>query len=41
MAIKISELNHVAIHVADVAASIAFYKDMLGLKPLPRPELPK
>ena len=33
----IHELNHVAIHVADVARSCAFYKDVLKLKPLPRP----
>ena len=34
---KVKELNHVAIHVADVEKSVAFYKDKLGFKPLPRP----
>jgi lactoylglutathione lyase len=33
----IHELNHVAIHVADVARSVAFYQDVLRLEPLPRP----
>jgi lactoylglutathione lyase len=30
-------LNHVALHVADVAASVHFYGQVLGLTPLPRP----
>ena len=34
---KILELNHVAIHVADVERSSAFYRDMLQLEPMPRP----
>ena len=34
---KIHELNHVAIHVADVERSRAFYRDVLRLEPLPRP----
>ncbi|MEJ0089210.1 MAG: VOC family protein [Limisphaerales bacterium] len=34
---KIHELNHVAIHVADVKQSAAFYRDVLRLEPLPRP----
>ncbi|MEY4916292.1 MAG: hypothetical protein RL616_205 [Verrucomicrobiota bacterium] len=34
---KIFELNHVAIHVADLARSIAFYRDELRLETLPRP----
>jgi lactoylglutathione lyase len=33
----IRELNHIALHVADVAASVAFYKATLLLEPLPRP----
>ncbi len=32
-----TQLNHVALHVADVAASSAFYSRVLGLEPLPRP----
>lgn len=31
------ELNHVAIHVKDVAASCDFYRRVLCLEPLPRP----
>jgi catechol 2,3-dioxygenase-like lactoylglutathione lyase family enzyme len=34
----ITELNHVALHVKDVLASIAFYRDVVGLTQLPRPE---
>lgn len=32
-----SQLNHVALHVADVARSVAFYEQIMGLRPLPRP----
>lgn len=35
--LKINELNHVAIHVADVERSSAFYRDVLRLEMLPRP----
>ena len=34
---RIHELNHVAIHVKDVAASCDFYSKVLRLKPLRRP----
>jgi lactoylglutathione lyase len=34
---KTLQLNHVAIHVADVDRSVAFYRDVLRLAPLPRP----
>ena len=34
---KILELNHIALHVADLEASIAFYRDQLELAPIPRP----
>ena len=34
---KIVELNHVALHVADLARSCAFYRDVLQLAELPRP----
>ncbi len=34
---KIKVLNHVAVHVADLKASIAFYRNILGLAQLPRP----
>lgn len=33
----IAELNHVALDVSDVAASVRFYRDILGLSELPRP----
>lgn len=32
------QLNHVALHVADVEASVVFYRDALKLTPLKRPE---
>jgi catechol 2,3-dioxygenase-like lactoylglutathione lyase family enzyme len=35
--LQISQLNHVAIHVADVERSVAFYRDVLLLAPIPRP----
>lgn len=35
--LTIKELNHVAIHVADVARSVKFYGEVLGLPALPRP----
>ena len=34
---KLLELNHVAIHVADVARSVSFYRDVLQLTQIPRP----
>jgi catechol 2,3-dioxygenase-like lactoylglutathione lyase family enzyme len=37
MAIPIRELNHVAIHVKDLDASIHFYGEVLELPRLPRP----
>lgn len=30
-------IQHVALHVADVQASVHFYQNILGFKPLPRP----
>ena len=33
----ILELNHVALHVADLDASVAFYRDHLELPQIPRP----
>jgi lactoylglutathione lyase len=33
----IAQLNHVALHVADVERSVVFYRDVLKLKPIPRP----
>ena len=37
MAIRIHELNHVALHVRDLDASVHFYGEVLGLPQLPRP----
>jgi lactoylglutathione lyase len=34
---KLFELNHVAIHVADVAVSCEFYRSVLQLEAIPRP----
>ena len=34
---KILQLNHVALHVADVERSVAFYRDVLRLELIPRP----
>jgi catechol 2,3-dioxygenase-like lactoylglutathione lyase family enzyme len=34
---KFSQLNHVALHVADIERSVAFYRDILQLQPIPRP----
>jgi lactoylglutathione lyase len=36
-AMKVMQLNHVALHVADVERSSAFYRDVLGLETIPRP----
>jgi lactoylglutathione lyase len=38
MPVKIHELNHVAIHVRDLDASISFYGELLELPRLPRPD---
>ena len=34
---RFAQLNHVALHVADVEKSAAFYRDVLHLEPIPRP----
>ena len=34
---KIAQLNHVALHVADLERSVRFYTDVLRLAPMPRP----
>ena len=36
--IRTMQLNHVAIHVADVEKSVAFYRDVLGLVRIERPD---
>lgn len=36
---RISELHHVSIVVADTARSLAFYRDVLGLRSVARPDL--
>jgi catechol 2,3-dioxygenase-like lactoylglutathione lyase family enzyme len=35
---KIKQLDHVALHVQDLAASVTFYGQVLGLPTLPRPD---
>lgn len=37
MAIKIHELNHVALHVSNLEESMKFYGNVIGLPLLPRP----
>jgi catechol 2,3-dioxygenase-like lactoylglutathione lyase family enzyme len=34
---KFTQLDHVALHVADVERSVRFYRDVLRLEPIPRP----
>jgi catechol 2,3-dioxygenase-like lactoylglutathione lyase family enzyme len=34
---KTTQLNHVAVHVADVERSCQFYSEVLQLEPIPRP----
>jgi catechol 2,3-dioxygenase-like lactoylglutathione lyase family enzyme len=34
---KVTQLNHVALHVRDVERSSRFYAEVLGLEPMPRP----
>ena len=33
----IAQINHVALHVADVERSVAFYREVLRLESIPRP----
>jgi catechol 2,3-dioxygenase-like lactoylglutathione lyase family enzyme len=40
MPLQLRELNHVMITVADLDRSVRFYRDILGLTPLPRPAFP-
>ncbi len=35
---KTLQLNHVALHVAEVERSVAFYTEVLRLTPIPRPD---
>ena len=37
-AMQISDLNHVAVHVSDLEASLRFYRDILGLPLKSRPD---
>jgi catechol 2,3-dioxygenase-like lactoylglutathione lyase family enzyme len=37
-ALRIWELNHVAVHVRDLEASMRFYGEVLGLPPIDRPD---
>jgi len=34
---QVQQLNHVALHVADVETSVGFYRDVMKLPQLPRP----
>ena len=35
---KTLQLNHVALHVADLERSVAFYREVFKLEPMPRPD---
>ena len=35
----VTDLHHVSLNVSDVARSLTFYRDLLGLAELPRPDL--
>jgi lactoylglutathione lyase len=37
---KTTQLNHVALHVADLERSVRFYAEVLRLEPIPRPAFP-
>jgi len=37
---SVIELNHVALSVSDVARSLPFYREVLGLEVIPRPNFP-
>ncbi len=37
--VLIRRIHHVSLLVSDTARSLAFYRDLLGLEPLPRPDL--
>ena len=36
----IADIHHVSLNVSDVERSLGFYRDVLGMQVLPRPELP-
>jgi lactoylglutathione lyase len=40
MAPSVLQLDHVALHVADLEKSEAFYREVVGLKPIARPAFP-
>ena len=37
---KFSDVHHISLNVSDAERDTAFYTDVLGFKPIPRPELP-
>lgn len=36
----VADIHHVSLNVADTELALGFYRDVLGLTPLPRPALP-
>jgi glyoxylase I family protein len=38
--LSLRSLNHVSFPVRDLEKSVRFYRDVLGLAPIPRPDLP-
>ena len=38
--VALSGWNHISFPVRDLASAVHFYRDVLGLEPIPRPDLP-
>lgn len=36
----VADIHHVSLNVSDIDRSLGFYRDLLGMELLPRPELP-
>ena len=36
---RVADIHHVSLNVSDTARALEFYRDVLGLIPLPRPDL--
>ena len=37
---QIADIHHVSLNVSDLERSVGFYRDVLGMHLLPRPEMP-
>jgi glyoxylase I family protein len=38
--VLVADIHHVSLNVSDTGRALAFYRDVLGMQLLPRPELP-